>query len=245
MGQKRLRVFAGPNGSGKSSLTEIIRSQFDLGIYVNADEIEKQFKANNRLLFEPFGINVEAGEFFAGMRTSTLFPEGVVSALEKCVRLEANQLLLLENYQQEKMAYLPSYTATIIWEKLLLCAQKFTVETVMSHPSKLDFMRRAQAMGFKVYLYFVTLASPEMNSMRIAERVANGGHAVSVDKIESRYYRTMDLLLDALRIVDSAYLFDNSYTDAKLVAKKENGRFSVEGDFPPAWLSQYVLNKLV
>ncbi len=37
----RLRLFAGPNGSGKSALLEELRGQFNLGVYVNADEIEK------------------------------------------------------------------------------------------------------------------------------------------------------------------------------------------------------------
>ncbi|TGE13861.1 hypothetical protein [Hymenobacter elongatus] len=38
----RPRLFAGPNGSGKSALLDELRGQFNLGVYVNADEIEKQ-----------------------------------------------------------------------------------------------------------------------------------------------------------------------------------------------------------
>ena len=36
----RLRMFAGPNGSGKSTIKEILPLQW-LGVYVNADEMEK------------------------------------------------------------------------------------------------------------------------------------------------------------------------------------------------------------
>jgi predicted ABC-type ATPase len=36
----RLRVFAGPNGSGKSTIRELLREEW-IGVYVNADEIEK------------------------------------------------------------------------------------------------------------------------------------------------------------------------------------------------------------
>ena len=37
-----LTIIAGPNGSGKSTLTEeLIRQGIDLGVYINADEIEK------------------------------------------------------------------------------------------------------------------------------------------------------------------------------------------------------------
>ena len=46
MQNKRLRMFAGPNGSGKSTVFNEIKEQydFDLGIYLNADEIEKKTK---------------------------------------------------------------------------------------------------------------------------------------------------------------------------------------------------------
>jgi predicted kinase len=36
----RLRVFAGPNGSGKSTIRDLLREEW-IGVYVNADEIEK------------------------------------------------------------------------------------------------------------------------------------------------------------------------------------------------------------
>jgi predicted ABC-type ATPase len=39
----RLRIFAGPNGSGKSTIKELIPSDW-LGIYINADEIEKTIR---------------------------------------------------------------------------------------------------------------------------------------------------------------------------------------------------------
>jgi predicted ABC-type ATPase len=43
MAAKRMRVFAGPNGSGKTTIFKGIlnESKVNLGIYVNADEIEE------------------------------------------------------------------------------------------------------------------------------------------------------------------------------------------------------------
>lgn len=35
-----MRVFASPNGSGKTTILKQIDHSFDLGFYVNADEIE-------------------------------------------------------------------------------------------------------------------------------------------------------------------------------------------------------------
>ncbi len=45
------------------------------------------------------------------------------------------------------------------------------VESVRSHPTKLEFMRQTQMSGFKVYLYFVSLVDPELNTHRVLARV--------------------------------------------------------------------------
>jgi len=42
MSQPRLRIFAGPNGSGKSTLFESLSKKYDVGVFVNADNIEKE-----------------------------------------------------------------------------------------------------------------------------------------------------------------------------------------------------------
>jgi len=46
MYEKRLRMFAGPNGSGKSTVFKEIRKKHDvdIGVYINADDIEKKIK---------------------------------------------------------------------------------------------------------------------------------------------------------------------------------------------------------
>jgi predicted ABC-type ATPase len=36
----RLRIFAGPNGSGKSTIKDMLPQAW-LGVYINADDIEK------------------------------------------------------------------------------------------------------------------------------------------------------------------------------------------------------------
>jgi cytidylate kinase len=65
--QPRLRVFAGPNGSGKSTLKEVLPESV-LGVYVNADEIEKLIRANGGLTLMEFSIeatSADLGDFLA------------------------------------------------------------------------------------------------------------------------------------------------------------------------------------
>jgi predicted ABC-type ATPase len=47
----------------------------------------------------------------------------------------------------------------------------FTFETVMSHPSKVEFFERARDAGFLTVLYFVSTSSADLNVRRVAERV--------------------------------------------------------------------------
>ena len=49
----RLRMFAGPNGSGKSTIKDAI-PDYLLGVYLNADDIEKQIKLTARFDLSPY-----------------------------------------------------------------------------------------------------------------------------------------------------------------------------------------------
>jgi glycosidase len=49
-------------------------------------------------------------------------------------------------------SYLAADLAEFIRQKLIQMRKSFTYETVMSHPSKIDFMKFAMEQGFKVYL---------------------------------------------------------------------------------------------
>jgi predicted ABC-type ATPase len=89
--------------------------------------------------------------------------------------------------------------------------RSFSFETVMSHPSKIDILKRAKAARFFVQLYFVGIDDPRTNIDRVALRVAQGGHDVPQDRIIARWHRTMVLLADAVSTADQAFVFDNSH----------------------------------
>jgi predicted ABC-type ATPase len=92
-----------------------------------------------------------------------------------------------------------------------------TYETVMSHDSHVEAMRRARAKGFFVRLIFVGTDNPEINVARVADRVAKGGHDVPVDRIHTRYQTIMRHSLRlAIRAVDEAMVFDTSYLSGPL-----------------------------
>lgn len=95
-------------------------------------------------------------------------------------------------------------------DRCLQNGESFSFETVMSHPSKLEILKRAKSMGFYVIVYFVATETPDLNVARVAQRVALGGHDVPEDRIRARYIRTLSLLPAISEYADDFILFDNT-----------------------------------
>jgi predicted ABC-type ATPase len=116
--------------------------------------------------------------------------------------------------------------AAEIRETCLSERRNLAFETVLSMPDKLDFIRRAQAKGFFVRLFFVGTDDPSINAKRVALRVMQGGHDVPIGKIVARYTRSMINCGLGVRLVDRAYVYDNSVEDAsaRLLFRAADGR---------------------
>jgi lipopolysaccharide/colanic/teichoic acid biosynthesis glycosyltransferase/predicted ABC-type ATPase len=134
-------------------------------------------------------------------------------------------------------------------EQCLEARRSFTFETVMSHPSKVELLKRAKQAGFFVQLFFVGTDDSEINVARVALRVKQGGHDVPEDKIVSRWQRTMDLLAEAVRSVDEAFVFDNSSAELgggpRLVFHRKAAEQAGKSQFQffrttPDWVWQYI-----
>ncbi len=116
----------------------------------------------------------------------------------------------------------------------------FVLETVFSDPvgDKLDFLRRAQAQGFAVFLVFIGLDSPMLSQARVAGRVERGGHDVPEQKLTERFPRTLANLRQAIGFVDLALLFDNSVVKEpfRFVAAYEHGKVVESTALRPRWV---------
>jgi predicted ABC-type ATPase len=120
--------------------------------------------------------------------------------------------------------------ADIRRDECIASKRSFSFETVMSHPSKIDILRRAKSSGFFVQLFFVGIGDPRANVARVASRVAQGGHDVPEDRIIARWHRTMGMLAEAIRAADSALVFDNTDSGANAAGP----RLIVEFDGRPS-----------
>jgi len=100
--------------------------------------------------------------------------------------------------------------AEIIRNGAIREGKSLVFETVFSTESKIDFIKEAKASGYFIRFFFVCTESPKINASRIANRVMDGGHPVPIDKIISRYYRSISNAIKAIPLTDRAYFYDNS-----------------------------------
>ena len=238
-----MRVFAGPNGSGKSTLQTLLPRSL-LGFYINADDIEATLRRDGFADLSCYGMKAPLTGIREFLLVSPLFskacggidPTDAFNIDGTCVSLVAR----LRN------SYAAAALAEFVREELIRTGISFTFETVMSHPSKIEFMSRAKAAGFRVYLYFIATADPRINIARVKSRVQSGGHDVPVDKILDRYGKSLNLLRDAIRNSNRAYIFDNSAQAEELMwlAECTDGKdIVVQVKTVSDWFTQHVLDR--
>ncbi|MET4081710.1 putative ABC-type ATPase [Pedobacter sp. UYP30] len=240
----KLRIFAGPNGSGKTTLYNSIKPiYFSTQLFVNADNLEVDFKRNNYLNLSDFDISCTNLEFENFYKASGLY-------LKACFNYNSWNLVVKDNVIVRDVktdvtynSYHFAIIADFIRYKLIGDKKSFSFETVFSHPSKLELIEFAHQNNYKVYLYFIGTETPIMNLERVSDRVKKGGHSVDSEKIEKRYFLTMDLLMNMLKAADETYLWDNSQIKHNFLGCVKDGTLNLESLEIPSWVDTYVLKK--
>ncbi|TCB48344.1 zeta toxin [Acinetobacter terrestris] len=248
MPQPRIRMFAGPNGSGKSTVKEYLLPHH-IGAYLNADELEQNLKHSHQLDLMAYHPALKAQDLINFLKQKKRPNAGQLLALLK------SEPVLLENGNiQFDVSEIDSYLCARIIDyirlEFLRLKISFTFETVMSHISKVEFLQEAKRQGFKTYLYYVSTVDPMINIARVKYRVSVGGHPVPEQKIVERYYRSMDLLMQAVDASDRTYLFDNSSNGEKAafiaeIQSAETLKMNPDVQQLPWWFAEKVLKNFV
>lgn len=237
-------MLAGPNGSGKSFLVPSLAKEVNLGVVVNADELEARLKAQlgrvKELLLSDWQLHLTQDD----LRAFAARPEAQRLAAGRLRRLHiVGNALRLIGLRID--SYLAAWLVEFFRYYLLAGRQSLTFETVMSHPSKLEFLRQAKTRGYRTYLYYVATDDWHINIDRVKARVAKGGHPVSREKIVERYFRSLGLLYEAVRLVDRAYIFDNSLAPQLIARITAGEEVEYEATSLPDWVYQHFHVKLL
>ena len=135
-----------------------------------------------------------------------------------------------------------STVAAKIREDLISQGITFCLETVFSHESKIDFIGRAKANGYRIILVYIHLFDSSLNEARVRQRIDEGGHSVPTEKIHSRIPRTVNNVKTALSIVDEARILDNSYREdpfQQIIVMKEED-YEVKTEPLPKWAKEFL-----
>lgn len=237
----RLRVIAGPNGSGKTTLTRFLREKFDFpfGYYINADEIEVLLKNDGYIDFNAYALTLNEAEVKEFIQLHPLN----IEPLENSFSVSGTRLIKASSTAN---GYFSAILSDFIRQRLLKIKYSFSFETVMSGKDKIKLFADARSAGYRNYLYFICTDDVLINKQRIIGRVSMGEHNVPTEKIESRYIRSLDLLLDAIKLTDRAYIFDNTGKSHELIAEITNGNsLELKTALLPTWFMNSVINKIL
>lgn len=106
-------------------------------------------------------------------------------------------------------------------EDLLVQKTDFAIETTLATRSYVHLVRHAQAEGYKVYLLFFCLESPEQAIRRVAQRVNEGGHGIPEDVIQRRFRKGIRNLMQLyMPICDTIYVWNTTLTPTRLIARQ-------------------------
>ena len=105
----------------------------------------------------------------------------------------------------------------------IVAQENFAFETTLAGKTYLKLIQRLKNAGWYVELIYLALPSMEMSKMRVAERVAHGGHNIPIKDIERRFQRSLQhLLVDFSSLADNTHCFMNSGHTPQLVFE-QNG----------------------
>lgn len=242
MSKRRLRIFAGPNGSGKSTIKSVISDSL-LGYYLNPDEIEKEINRQGYLDIRHFNINTNRNEIVRFFLDHPLTERSENSDFVHEITYAEKGFISFYNLGFD--SYLSAILTDFLRHKLLNEGKYFTFETVMSSPDKVEILKKAQIEGYRTYLYYVATEDPLINLLRIGHRVKSGGHNVPNEKVVSRYYRSLELLFEAVKHTDRTFIFDNSGDNKIWIAEIVGGtEINLQTEEIPAWFQKYILDKI-
>ncbi|MBW3517555.1 hypothetical protein [Flavobacterium sp. NKUCC04_CG] len=235
-------MIARPNGAGKSTFVKEIQKQCSIGYYINADDIEQILHTNENKL--------KCSDYFPSLVSQEDWDSFIIKNTEdlRYKSIDVKQVTIVDNTLLVS-GMVNSYFAAVIAEFfryiLLECDKSFSFETVMSHASKVSFLKEAKEKGFKTYLYFISTSDPAINKSRVKIRVLKGGHDVEESKIEKRYYASLELLKDAFLAVDRAYICDSSIENERSIFfEKVGDKVRFHTDQVPEWIMEYLVKRL-
>lgn len=106
--------------------------------------------------------------------------------------------------------------------------EDFAFETTLSGRSYLKLIQQLKKNEWRVELIYLALPNSEVSRLRVAERVAHGGHNIPVEDIKRRFPRSLkNLLTDFAPQVDQCQCYFNADEEPILVFEQQGAKRTV------------------
>lgn len=130
--------------------------------------------------------------------------------------------------------------ATRLRELAIFEKRNFAFETVLSTRRNLDLLIKAKSEGYFIRCFYFITVDSSINFQRVENRVAEGGHDVPKDKIESRYNKALGLIPELIKVCDSINIWDNSTDRPYRIFQKKLNQVKVFEN--PVWSKEQINN---
>lgn len=136
-------------------------------------------------------------------------------------------------------AYDAAAEAAALRERYLADRRSFVTETVFSHPSKVELVRRAVAAGYRVHLR-VLIVPVELSVARVEQRMREGGHGVPIGKVRARHARLWGHVAAAIDLTYESRVYDASGQQGRPFVEVARYHLGVPLGVPdwPSWAPQ-------
>lgn len=126
---------------------------------------------------------------------------------------------------------------------LFAIRRSFNQETTLAGRTALSNIQRANELGYRVFLYYIGVDSPQTALARIEHRVELGGHDIDEDAVLRRYNASLSALAHALDYCEQAMVFDNT-VDFRCLGLWSNGTLAWWGAKASEgnWLADVITN---
>jgi predicted ABC-type ATPase len=127
----------------------------------------------------------------------------------------------LSPFQPETVAFEAERIMLTRINDLLKNKQTFSFETTLATKSYKSKILEAKKNGYTVTLLYFWLDNIDLAKERVKVRVSEGGHHIEPEIIERRFKKGIINLFDIyLPLVNGCLIFDNSFGEQELIAKK-------------------------
>ena len=101
--------------------------------------------------------------------------------------------------------------------------EDFCIETTLATRSLKSIIEDAHSHGYRVTVFYMWIASPDLAVERVKARVAAGGHHIEEDTIRRRYFLGLHYLFrEYMPICDRWILADNTTIPFRIVAERSD-----------------------